>query len=316
MSRLKCNMADYPIKIIFMGTPAITLPAFEVLAQDEKFEILAAYTQPDRPIGRSSEPMPPAVKIRAQKHDIAVYQPEKISETTIEQVKSYNPDLIIVFAYSHIIPKEILDIPKYGCVNIHPSLLPLWRGASPVAFAILNGDKKTGVSYMLMDEKLDHGPIIHQIEHDIPAGITTNKLTENLAILAAQNLSKTLINYVEGKLEPKKQDHSRATISKELNKKDGKIDWHKPAQEIINQINAFTPWPGTYCIWEDKTLKIINAVLASDDPKLEPGQTNNSIVGTGKGNIKLIEVQLEGKKAMPIEQFINGYHDFQNSQLS
>lgn len=299
-----------------MGTPAITLPAFEVLAQDDKFDLMAVYTQPDRPIGRSSEPMPPAVKIRAQKHDIAVYQPEKISETTIEQIKSFNPDLIVVFAFSHIIPKEILEIPKYGCVNIHPSLLPKWRGASPVSFAILNGEKKTGVSYMLMDEKLDHGPIIHQIEHNIPAGITTNKLTEDLAIIAAKNLSKTLVDFIEGKLEPKPQDDSKATVSKELNKEDGKINWNKPAQEIINQINAFTPWPGTYCIWEDKTLKILNALLASDDPKLEPGQVNKDLVGTSQGNIKLMEVQLEGKKAMAIEQFINGYQDFQNTQLS
>ena len=309
-------MADYPIKTIFMGTPAITLPAFEVLTQDDKFDLLAVYTQPDRPIGRSSEPMPPAVKIRAQKHDIAVYQPEKVSETTIEQIKSFKPDLIVVFAFSHIIPKEILEIPKHGCVNIHPSLLPLWRGASPVSFAILNGEKKTGVSYMLMDEKLDHGPIIHQIEHDIPAGITTNKLTEDLATIAAQNLSKTLIDFVEGKLEPKPQDDSKATVSKELNKEDGKINWNKPAQVIINQINAFTPWPGTYCMWEDKKLKVLKALLASDDLKLEPGQTKNELVGTGDANIKLMEVQLEGKKSMAIEQFINGYQDFQNAQLS
>lgn len=299
-----------------MGTPAITLPAFEVLAQDEKFDIVAVYTQPDRPIGRSDKPIPPAVKISAQKHDIAVYQPEKISETTIKQIESFNPDLIVVFAYSHLIPKDILEIPKYGCVNVHPSLLPKWRGASPVSFAILNGEKKTGVSYILMDEKLDHGPIIHQIEHDIPANITANQLTEDLATLAANNLRNILIDYIEGKLKPEPQDDSAATFSKEIKKEDGRINWNKSAQKVINQINAFTPWPGTYCIWQNKKLKIIKAMAESNNRKLEPGQAKGSVVGTGSGSIKLLEVQLEGKKAMPIEKFINGYQDFQNTYLS
>jgi len=309
-------MADYPIKTIFMGTPAITLPAFEALVRDDRFDVMAVYTQPDRPIGRSSQPMPPAVKIRAQKHDIPVYQPEQITETTVEQIKSFNPDLIVVFAFRHILPKNILEIPKYGCVNIHPSLLPRWRGASPVAYAILNGDEKTGVSYMLMDEKLDHGPIIKQIEHEIPAGVTTDKLTEDLAILAAQNLVPSLVDYVEEKITPEPQDESKATLSKELKRNDAKIDWNKSAKEIEQQIRAFTLWPGSYCSWDDKKIKIIKAELGPDEPKLEPGQTQNELVGTCNGNLKLIEVQLEGKKLMPIHQFINGYQEFSKTQLS
>lgn len=316
MNRQKCNMANYPIKTIFMGTPAFTLPAFEVLAHDKRFEIQAVYTQPDRPIGRSGQPMPPPIKLRAQKYDVPVYQPEKISETTAAQIKAFGPDLIIVFAYSHIIPKEILEIPKYGCINIHPSLLPRWRGASPVAFAILNNDEKTGVSYMLMDEKLDHGPVIKQVEHKIPADITTDKLTEDLAILAAQKLVPTLADYINNKIEPQPQNESEATYSKILARDDAKINWSKSAKEIEQQVRAFYPWPGTYGSWDDKKIKILKAALGPSEPKLSPGQVMDDLVGTADGNLKLAEVQLEGKKPMPIQQFINGYQEFKNSQLS
>jgi len=299
-----------------MGTPAITLPAFEALIKDKRFDIVAAYTQPDRPVGRHAEPMPTPVKVHAQKYDIPVYQPLKISDTTVEQIKVINPDLIVVFAYSAIIPKDILDIPQYGCVNIHPSLLPKHRGPSPITNAIEAGDEVTGVTYMLMDDKIDHGPIIKQYTYNITSEHTGGQLTEELTGFGARNLVNVLVDYIEGKISPTPQDHKKATHSKLLKREHGKINWGLPADEIERKIRAYNPWPGTYCMWGDKKLKIISAKVGSCDQRLEPGQVQDGVVGTGKGNIQPIQVQLEGKKPMQMNEFINGNQDFENTKLN
>jgi len=308
----------YPIKTIFMGTPAFVLPAFEVLVKDERFDVVACYTQPDRPVGRSGAPLPPPVKVRAQKHDVPVYQPEKIGKTTIEQIRMLNPDLIIVFAYSQILPKELLDIPKYKCVNIHPSLLPRWRGASPITFAILEGDEKAGVSYMLMDEKLDHGPIIKQFEIQVSDKDDAESLLKNLSKIAADNLAATLIDYIEGHIKPKPQDHGQAVYSRTLSREDARIDFTKPAIEIERQVRALRPWPGTYFEWDNRRIKVLDLRL-SEDEKLESGHTkkidDKLLIGTGQGNIELKIIQPEGKKEMDVIEFLNGNPSFADTIL-
>lgn len=309
-------MEKYLIKTIFMGTPAFTLPAFEALVKDDRFDVIAAYTQPDRPVGRSSDPMPPAVKIHAQKYDIPVYQPGDLkNETTIRQIELLEPDLIIVFAYANILPKEILNIPQYGCINIHPSLLPRWRGASPIAYAVMSGDKETGISYMVMDEKLDHGPLIRQIKYRIPQNIDARELTSQLSIAAARNLTGTLVDYIDGKIKPKKQIESGATYSRLLRRDSGRVEWNDSAATIINKLKALQPWPGIYTEWKGKKLKFLSADIGPEEPKLRPGQVKDGLVGTSKGNIRLIEVQLEGKKPMKINDFQNGNQDFRETKL-
>ncbi|MBU0649084.1 methionyl-tRNA formyltransferase [Patescibacteria group bacterium] len=311
---------NYPIRVIFMGTPGFALPAFQALANNDKFEVIAAYTQPDRPVGKKQTLLPSAVKIFAQKQNIPVYQPADINnQTTIKQIKLLAPDIIVVVAYGMILPTAILNIPKYGCVNIHASLLPRWRGASPIAFAILNGDVETGVTYMLMDEKLDHGPILKQIKAPISSEDTLDTLSEKLAKLGTENLCQTLLDYVENVINPLPQDDSAATVAKSLTRDDAKIDWHEPAERVERKIRAFDPWPGTFCLWNDKRLKINKAKLGTDEPVLEPGEVRKIdervLIGTGQGNLEISELQLEGKKPIQIKEFLNGFSDFNGARL-
>ena len=310
----------YPIKTIFLGTPAFAVPAFEVLIQDRRFEVIAAYTQPDKPVGRKQVLLATAVKICAQKHDLPVYQPKNINaELTVEQIQSMRPDLMVVAAYGAILSKPVLDIPKMGCINIHASLLPRWRGASPIASAILNGDKKTGISFMLMDEKLDHGPVLKQVEIDISMQDTAETLKTRLGQLGADNLIQTLIDYNEGAITPLSQDESSATFCKTLKKQDAKIDWQNSAEQIERQVRAFNPWPGTYCGWNGKRLKINQSEIGPDQPQVFPGKTNKIdeqvLVGTGHGNLLIKELQVEGKKPMNVTEFLNGYPDFADTHL-
>jgi len=298
-----------------MGTPAITLPVFEALINDRHFEIVGAYTQPDRPVGRHSEPMPTPVKVHAQKYDIPVYQPERIDENTISQLRLISPDLVVVFAYSEILPKEILSISKYGFVNIHPSLLPRHRGPAPIVSAILSGDEVTGVSYMLMDEKIDHGPIIKQIEYNIDSNVTAGALTQELALLAAKNVSDVLLKYIEGKLTPREQNHNEATYSPFLKRVDARLDWNQSAETIMRQIRALNPWPGTYFTWKGKKIKVTKAELGPDEDIISPGKTAGDLVGCGNGSIRLIEVQMEGKRPALIKEFLNGHKEFYKTSL-
>lgn len=214
-----------------------------------------------------------------------------------KKIKELKPDLVIVASYGKVIPKKILEIPKHGCLNIHPSFLPKYRGPSPIQTTILNGDKKTGVTIILMDEKIDHGPILVQQEWEIPnSKITYPELSQKLAQLGIKLLIQTIPKWIRGEIKPKSQDHSKATHTKILKREDGKIDWSEPAQEIERQIRAFNPWPGTFTFIKHKNKTLRIKVLEADISK------DNKLI--------IKKLQPEGKKAMSFEEFKRGYHDF------
>jgi len=264
-------------RIVFIGTPEFALPSLQKLIEANFIDLRLVITQPDKPVGRKKVLTPPPVKLLAQKYNIPVLQPKKISNVK-SQISNISPDLVVLVSYGQIIPREILDVPKYGCLNIHPSLLPKYRGASPIQTAILNGDKETGITIMLMDEKIDHGKIISNIKCQMSNVDTCESLSKKLARLGAELLIKTLPDYLSGKIKPKKQDHSKATFTKIFKKEDGHINWQKSAQEIERQIRAFYPWPGSWTIWNNKKIKIIEAEVISIIPhkwgknSLKPGQ--------------------------------------------
>ena len=269
--------------VAFFGTPRFAEVILARLIATEYRPILVV-TALDKPQGRKRTSTPSPTKILAKKHRIPINQPEKLNETTSHTLKSKSWDFFIVAAYGKIIPKEIIDIPKYGVINIHPSLLPKYRGASPIQAVILSGDEKTGATIMLMDEKMDHGPIIAQQELEIrnpirqladkisdsPAGgrnksaiqmskITTPELTERLAELSADLLLETLPKWILGKIEPQEQNHDQATFTKIIKKEDGHIDWNKSAEEIERITRAYTPWPGAYAFWQSTPARAVMA---------------------------------------------------------
>jgi methionyl-tRNA formyltransferase len=324
------------IKTILIGTPEFAERIFrkiypELLSKD-KFEIIAVITAQDKLVGRKQVLTPSPVKKWALENNLPVLQPDKIRKPEwIEKIKKLNPELIILIAYGQIIPQEILDIPsprqgrgKYGALNIHPSLLPCWRGASPIQATILNGDTETGVSLMIMDAEMDHGPILASIKIQIPNSQTYKKLSEQLADLGANLLIKTLPDYIERKITPQSQDHEKATFCKLIKKEDGKIDWNKSAEEIERQIRAFQEWPRSYTNFNGKILKILEAdfenkpripqqVEARDkntDHKIGEvflDENKNLCVQTGNAILIIKQLQLEGKKPMSARDFLNGH---------
>lgn len=279
------------VKTIFVGTPEFGAIVLERLIEAD-FKPILVITFPDKPVGRKQILTPPPVKVMAQKFGIPIEQPERIENCKLK-IENLKPDLIMVAAYGQIIPKEILDIPKCGSLNVHPSLLPKYRGPSPVQCTILNDDKETGVTIVLMDKKMDHGDIVANSEFQITnPQITTGELSKKLANLGAELLIKTVPRWIEGKIKPRPQDEKRATYTKILKREDGKIDWQKRPEEIERQIRAFQHWPGSYTLYQGKRLKILRAEIKED---------------------KLIikEVQLEGKKPMSFEDFLKGHSDFE-----
>ena len=309
------------MRLIFMGTPEFGVIILEKLIKS-KYKPVLVITEPDKPIGRKQILTPPAVKVLAQRYNISILQPEKIRDSKYE-IRDIKPDLIVVAAYGQILPKEILKIPKYGCLNIHPSLLPKYRGASPIQHAILNGDKKTGVTIILMDEKIDHGPIMSNIKYQISnIKITYEELSKELANLGAKLLLKTIPKWVKAELKPKPQDESKATYAKILKKEDGRINWKKSADDIERQVRAFNPWPGTWTYWQilkEKPLriKILKArVFISPENKTHLiGKVlvvpqNEPAVQCGKDFLAIEKLQLEGKKMTDSEKFLRGHPDF------
>lgn len=298
-------------KIIFISTPKFGEIILEGLVKNG-YKPIFVITAPDKPVGRKQILTPPLVKVVAQQHNILIIQPLKIKDS-ITKIKNLKPDLIISAAYGQIIPKEILEIPKFGCLNIHPSLLPKYRGPSPIQTAILNGDKKTGVTIILMDEKMDHGKIVSSIEHQISSDINYKGLEKKLAELSIKLLIETLPKWINGEIKPKYQDESKATYTKIIKKEDGKINWSKPAQEIERQIRAFYPWPGSFTFWKKKgnkkMIKILEAETAETPPK------NKVAIPCGKGYLIIRKLQMEGKNPMSSEEFLMGYPEFANSTL-
>ncbi len=290
------------IKTILIGTSEFAEKIFRTYLNT--YSTIAVITTPDKPVGRKQTLTPSPVKKWALENKLPVSQLEKIGEL--------KPDLIIVAAYGQIIPKEILDIPKHGALNIHPSLLPKYRGASPIQTAILNGDEISGVTIMLMDEKMDHGPIVASTKFQISNKPTYEELSKKLADAGAKLLIKTLPDWINGKIKAKLQNHSKTTFTKIIKKEDGKIDWNKSAEEIERQIRAFHEWPTAYTFWNNKQLKILDAGISTKKTNKKIGEVfladnKELIIQTGNGALILKQVQLEGKRLMPTKNFLNGH---------
>jgi len=309
-------------KIVFMGTPEFGAVILEGLVKGGYRQVLVI-TSPDKPAGREKIITPPPIKVIAQKYNIPILQPEILTDSK-SQIINYKPDLIIVAAFGQILPKEILKIPKYGCLNIHPSLLPRWRGASPIQYAILNGDKETGISIILMTEKLDEGEIIASSEFQITnSKITYPELSKELANLGTKLLLETIPKWLKNEVKPKSQNNSEATYTKALTKEDGKIDWKKPAKYIERKIRAFFPWPGSFCFWDRKQIKILKANVLKETKKCPfglPGKTflapdDKIAVQTGKDFLLIEKLQLEGRKPMSSKEFLRGQLKFIGNTL-
>jgi len=308
---------DEKIKIIFFGTPDFAISALRELA--EIFSIQAVITQPDKPKGRKKQLTPPPIKKYASTRDFLILQPEKLDQDFINQLEKSKPDLGIAVAYGKILPKAVLDLPKYGCLNLHASLLPKYRGAAPIQAALLHGDKQTGVTIMKMDTGLDTGDIISQEKIKIKKENNLESLHDKLAKLGARLLIKTIPAYINGKIKPKKQNESKATYSHTITKGQGRIAWKNSAQHIFNQIRAFTPWPGAFTFFNNKKLDIIEArVFTCGETRLfgQVFERNQRIlVQCGDECLQIKKVKLEGKKEMNVRDFVNGYPDFIGSEL-
>lgn len=297
------------MRIIFMGTPEFAVPSLKALIESEE-KVVAVITQSDKPKGRGLEVIPPPTKVLAEKHGIPVLQPQKIrTDEFFNKLKELNPDLICVVAYGKILPKIILDLPPYGCINVHASLLPKYKGAAPINWAIIRGEKVTGITSMKMDEGMDTGNMLLKREIPIDDEDTGETLSEKLSKVGAEVLVETIRLLKEGGLNPIPQDHSQASYAPMLKKEDGKINWKKSAEEIRNLIRGALPWPGAYTNLEGKLLKIYKARVTSGEG--EPGEVIKSDsetlrVATGIGALDILELQIEGGKRLKTEAFLRG----------
>lgn len=308
------------LPILFIGTADIGAPLLRALSVDKRFEIKLVVAQPDKPAGRKLELTPCAIKAEALKLGLPVFTPDKINTPeALEELRKHKPEMIVLMAYGKILKKELLDLPPLGCINVHASLLPRHRGASPIQNCLLSGDTTTGISIMRMEEGMDTGPVYASF--DFPIATTDNAETvwEKLSKLTAEKTPATLIQIAEGKLKPTPQDDSKATFCAKIEKTDGEIDWTEPAETIARKIRAYAGWPGTYTFWDGKRIKILRAEASAVSYTHKPGTVTEELgqvrVTTGEGELILEEVQLEGKKAQPIGEFIKGHAGFVGSEL-
>jgi len=305
------------IKTIFMGTPELAAVGLQALIDDGHFDVKLVITQADKAVGRNLKISQPAVKILAEKNNIKVIQPLKIKEAT-EVIKEIAPDLIVVIAYGKIIPEDILNSPKYGCINVHGSLLPKYRGSACIQATILNGDVQGGITIMKMDKTMDTGDIIKKISVNLDKEENSYSLMEKIKEISQENLAQTIIDFIEGKIKSEKQDESLATYVKMIKKEDGHLDFNESAEIIERKIRAYFPWPGTFAFIEKEDLpkkeilfKILKVGKIIDkDKKLENGQlvkVDQKIGVSCKDKILVIDqLQLEGKKASSLEDFLKG----------
>ena len=301
------------MRVIFMGTPDFATGTLEeiVLAGHE---VVGVVTQPDKPKGRGKTLMPTPVKEVAMKYNLPVYQPKKVREPEfVEVLRGLKPDVMVVAAFGQIISKEILEMPKYGCINVHASLLPAYRGAAPIQWAVINGDKESGVTIMQMDEGIDTGDMIEKVVVPIVEDETGGSLFDKLSQAGAKLCVKVLQDLEDGKAVREKQpEESTTPYARMIDKKMGAIDWEKPAKEIEQLIRGLNPWPSAYTRLQGKTLKIWKAEVLLEHSQEAPGQitevTKDSlVVQTGQGRLKILELQLEGKKRMDAASFLRGY---------
>ncbi len=306
------------VRAVFMGTPDFALPALDALAH-AGCDIVAVYTQPDRRAGRGKRTTPSPVKQAALERGLPVYQPASLRRDpdARQQLAALQPHLIVVAAYGLFLPAETLALPPLGALNIHPSLLPLYRGPSPVTSAMLAGDAKTGVSIILLDEGMDSGPILAQRETPIGATETAGALTARLFDMGAALLADTLPAWRARRIAPAPQDESRATTTRLLSREDGAIDWHSPAAQIARQVRAYHPWPSAFTHWNGKLLKITEA-RAADAPGIAPDIAPGGVIAlpqgvaiaAGEGALMPLRLQLEGRRAVSAAEFTRGYPDF------
>ena len=295
------------MNVVFMGTPDFAVPSLKAIAQ--RHNVLAVFTQPDKPVGRKMVLTPPDVKVCAQELSIPVYQPVKLREGDNDKIiRELNPDVIVVVAYGQILPENILNIPKYGCINVHGSLLPKYRGAAPIQWSVLNGDEVTGVTTMYMEKGLDTGDILLTEEYKIGINETAGEVFDNLASLGGELILKTLDYAEKGMLKPVKQDDSLSSYAKMLDKSMCKIDFSKTNKEVHNKVRGLCPWPVASTVFNGKVLKIFETRLA--DGKGKPGEvicTNPLTVACGEGAVVVNSVQLQGKKRMDSNAFLQGH---------
>lgn len=296
------------MKIIYMGTPDFAVPALKSLASS-KHEVCAVFTQPDKPRGRKMILTPPDVKVCAQSLNIPVYQPESMKNgDALEIIGRYNPDVIVVAAYGKILPKAVLDAPKFGCVNIHGSLLPKYRGAAPIQQSVLNGDRVTGITTMLMDVGLDTGDILLTEETEIGENETSGELFDRLAELGGKLVLKTLSALEKGEITPKKQDESLATHTSKIDKSLCPIDFSKSAFEVHNKVRGLNPWPVATTKICGKNVKVYSTRLCQKSGKIgEIISTKPLVVGCGDKSVEILELQPEGKKRMTADAFLAGH---------
>jgi methionyl-tRNA formyltransferase len=309
------------IKLIYAGTAEIATPLLRSLKRDERFEISLVITQIDRPAGRKMEFTPSPVKKEAEKLEIPIFQPDNINDPeSIKKIKAENPDVMIVMAYGQILNTDVLNIPKQGCLNIHASLLPKYRGASPIQSALLNQEKETGISIMKMVEKMDAGPVFAKLPAPIEKDDNAIILAEKLAHLAAHQSRDILYSALTEKLKPEEQDEKSATYCIKIKKEDGNINWDESSNIIAAKIRAFAGWPGTYTYFNGKRLKILEDKSDDSEHDQNPGTVfnlNDQIaIAAKKGAVVISQLQLEGKNSQNINDFINGNPDFINSKLT
>lgn len=289
------------MNIVFMGTPDFAVPCLEKLIKSENCNVLAVFTQPDKKVGRKQLLTPPPVKVLAVQHNIPVYQPVTLkNEDAFETIRKLNPDLMVVVAYGKILPKRILDYPKFGCINVHASLLPKYRGAAPIQWAVLNGDKKTGVCVQQMDIGIDTGDILFTEETDIGINETSEELFERLSVIGADALIKTIDLIIKGQTNPVPQPAGDFGYASMIDKSMSNIDWSKSAFEVHNQIRGLQSWPCASTVINGKNVKVHKSVLSSEKGNEAGKVVNNKNVVTvscGDGNcIDILELQPDGKK--------------------
>jgi methionyl-tRNA formyltransferase len=308
-------------KIIFFGTSDFAVPSLKALLGDPRFEVAAIVTQPDRPVGRHAVLTAPPVKMCAMTHGVMnIKQPEKLSELQAISDELKTVDAFVVVSYGKILPQWLLDHPKRGVINVHGSLLPRWRGASPLQAAIAAGDKKTGVTIMKLDAEMDHGPIIATAEEKISLTDTGEALHDRLADLGAHLLVSVLADYLDGNIELAEQDHAKATYCKILTRDDGKIDWTRSGEEIERLVRAYHPWPGTWMEADGKRIKILESRVApviptsteTDQPGTRLLCNGEPCVTCGDGTVlQILKLQSEGKKPIEGKAFLRGFSSWE-----
>ena len=313
-------------RVVFMGTPAFAVPVLRMLIDEDIYRVVGVVTQPSRPSGRGRKVQHSPVHLLAKEHDLPLMHPSTLrSADTQTALADWRPDVIVVAAFGQLLPQTVLDIPTGGCINVHASLLPRWRGAAPVAAALLAGDDVTGVTIMKMSAGLDTGPILSQTRLDVLPMDHRESLTHRLSQLGAEALRETLSEWLQGDITPIPQDEALSTYAPQIVKQQGEIDWQSPAPAIARQIRAFYPWPTAFTYWQGAPFKVLEAAAMEagcdpvPDPQLPPGSVlaadNDLFVVTREGLLRLITVHPAGKRPLPARDFLRGARGFVGSRL-